>query len=63
MEVESTGQWFAREADQEDSDEGPNSHESANRPRRVAEFRNNLEYAVKEDEDGEFGEGDGDDVE
>lgn len=61
--VERRGQRLAGEADQEDGDECPNAHDGADGPRHVAEFRADFEDAVDEDQDGEFGQGDRDDVE
>ena len=62
FEVEGSGQGPAGEADQEDSDECPHSHDGADRPRRVTKLWDDFENAVEEDQDGEFGEGDCDDV-
>ena len=62
FEIERGGQWLAGEADQEDAHDGPDSHDGADCPRRVAELRVDLEYTVKEDQDGEFGNGNRDDV-
>ena len=60
---ESTSYRPAGEDDQENTDQGPQGHDEADCPGGVAEFRDDPEDPIHEDEDGEFGKGDGDDVE
>ena len=61
--VKGSGYWPAGEDDEENTNEGPKSHKDANCPGRVAEFRDNSENPIEKYQDGEFGKGDGDDVE
>ena len=58
FEVESGRNRTTGEAYQEDGHERPNGHDGANCPGGIAEFGDDFEDAVEEDEDGEFGKGD-----
>ena len=61
--IESCSHWPAGEDDQENTNGGPQGHDCADCPSRVAKLRDNLEDPVHEYEDGEFGKCERDDVE